>query len=156
MPDAMKRCAVCGREYEANYDGCPHCAKAKAPTSAKDTAIGCIVVLVFIAILGGLMSMCSAKSEPSPSSTEAPNLAAVVRDALADQEINSYIHDVTATGDGSVIITLNVAKEDLGTDVQAGDAAQGIAGFVFSNVAGVSEVSVFDGNNKLVDIYTPK
>jgi len=27
MSDATKRCAKCGREYAADYDGCPSCAR---------------------------------------------------------------------------------------------------------------------------------
>jgi hypothetical protein len=27
VTDRMKRCARCDREYEANYDACPHCAR---------------------------------------------------------------------------------------------------------------------------------
>jgi len=32
----MKRCAVCGQQYAADYDGCPHCARTQsAPTGTE-------------------------------------------------------------------------------------------------------------------------
>lgn len=144
----MKRCAMCNKEYADDYDGCPHCAKKKQPAKAGG-AFGAIVLL----LLCGILYSCSSSGS---SVKDNAALASQVESKLGEAGYSSMIHNATADSDNKVIVTLNVAKEDLGSDVQARDSARMIAGTVFSRLPNVKQVSVFDGNNKMIDIYTPQ
>src|SRR5689334_16362869 len=71
---ALKPCRECGREISTEAKSCPHCGK-KAPTGAGSSplAVGCLAILVLVAI-GSLVSSngttgssgSSSVSEPTP------------------------------------------------------------------------------------------
>ncbi len=58
--EAMKRCAVCGEQYQDDYDACPHCAKARTARGCVWRIIGAIVTALALMAVLVLMAMCSA------------------------------------------------------------------------------------------------
>jgi hypothetical protein len=46
----MKKCATCGKEYDEEYDGCPHCVTAKKNRAAiMALVVFALVAVVFVA-----------------------------------------------------------------------------------------------------------
>jgi hypothetical protein len=107
-------------------------------------------------VLGGiaLFVLMAVASGCGASTSDNPALAAKIQQAIASEGGGAAIHDVTADSDDHVIVTLLVRKEDMGGDVQAEDAGKAVAATVFHDIPEVSQVSVFDANNSMIDIYS--
>lgn len=157
MAEGQKRCALCGQYYDADYDGCPHCARGvvappAAPASkpkSNNGVVGLVAILIPL-MLCGLLWTCSSSSAPKDD----PALAERVQQTLNSTGGGPAIHHVTAEDNGRVIVTLTVRKEDLGGSVLANDAGKSVANVVFMGVPEVKEVSVFDANSSMIDIYS--
>jgi len=154
----MNRCAVCDRTYESEYDACPHCARevppAAEPTRSKlHVLAACLGIVLAIALLGTGIAMCSSGSSCSPFSPKDDSaLAQKVRQATDGSGLQSVA--ITANSDGKVVVDLKITKEELGNNTQARDAAQDLAGTIFSQAPEATTVYVFDGTGVLMGMFT--
>jgi hypothetical protein len=124
------------------------------------------MVIVALVVVAGFLSMCTsscasigggtAATEGSTAATDDPSLASKAQAAIAAAGGSAAVHDVSATTDGLVIVTLTLRKEDLGGEVQAEDAGTGVANTIYSAVPEAKEVGVYDANRSMIDSYTRK
>jgi hypothetical protein len=91
-----------------------------------------------------------------PEVVEDVTLMRKVAVALNKAKVDVAVHDVMARTDSSIAITLNATTEDMGSEARAQNAAKGIADLVFDQVPEVKKVSVFDGNDQIVDVLSRK
>ena len=154
----MNRCAVCDRTYEAEDDACPHCARevppAAEPTRSKlHVLAACLGIVLIIALLGAGIAMCSSSDSCSPfGPKDDPALAQKVRQTVNGSGFQ--IVAITANSDGKVVVDLKTTREELGSNTQARDAAQDLAGTIFSQAPEATTVYVFDGTGVLMGMFT--
>lgn len=138
----MKRCAKCDKEYEDNYDACPHCAKADAPAKSSN-AVTCLVLFLLMAVgFVGCMSCGSGDDTP-----QAPPVVSVseVSAVFAEAGVSDYIKDIV-TYDANVSVYTYLDGPDR-------MYAKGVAGAVLANFPEVQEVVVYDGDGKRIDKF---
>jgi hypothetical protein len=129
-------------------------AKAADP---KQTAVGCLTLLVLVVVGGFLLSTCSGgdRGGGAAAVTDDPVLASEVEAAVAKSAVAGDVHDVDAESDGTVYVYLNERKEDLGGVVHAQDLGKYVAVTILTKVESAKKVVVFDADRSMVDIYSP-
>ena len=108
-------------------------------------ALAACVLLAAIPLLAGC----------GPQVVDDPALMGKVAVVLAKAKVDGAVHDVVARTDGSISITLNATKQDIGDEAKALGAAKSISALVFKQVPEIKRVSVFDGNDEIIDILSP-
>lgn len=87
------------------------------------------------------------------SAAEDPALAQRVESAIGSVGEAGTVREVSAESDGGVIVWLTLTKQDYGGTANARNAASLIANAVLGQVPEVTDVSVFDADNSIIDFY---
>jgi ribosomal protein L37E len=97
---ALINCKECGKQVSDKAESCPHCgAPMKSPANSNNKSqqtdtkaaqtgcIGCLSIIIFLFLLGGIISMCTPKEEKEKKELEDVSRAALIhcRNAVKDR-----------------------------------------------------------------------
>lgn len=117
------------------------------------TGLGVLLLLALGYIALATYASRPASPPPASATQDNPALAGQAQSVLKG---NAAIHDVRATTDGAVYVTLTITKADIGSDVKAEDTGRSLAELVMKSVPAVTNVTVFDGNRSMIDTWDRK
>jgi hypothetical protein len=151
MSDGKKRCADRGQQHGADVRGCAcHDRRTTSAVRARNPATRCAVLVVLALAAFGVLSGC-ASGGGSASSDSA--LAAKVRTAIESTDYGGQVHDVTASSDGKVAVTLDsTGSSGFGDKVMPGV----VANAVLSKVPAVKQLTLSWASGAQIGVYTAK
>lgn len=124
--------------------------------------VAMLVFFVWLGAAGWLDPLPVEPSEPQASAQQPKPDDKAARTALGNDVVKALneakvaaaIDGVTIYREGEVTVTLVQAKDDLGSDAEVSNIANGVAGVIFTNVPAADTVFVHDGNQKTIGRFS--